>query len=111
MDPEPQRDHNHAQSRDTHAPINSTAQGASLIQTNQESPKWLPWLMFCAILSGFAVASSIFCFWQMVVTERRGALLDNDWMQMNAYLAVNGVVKDEHGFYVKDGKRLQESKK
>lgn len=38
--------------------------------------------------------------------KRKYDLLDSDWMQMNGYLAANGVHKDAGGFYVKDGKRL-----
>lgn len=43
--------------------------------------------------------------------KRKFDLLDNDWMQMNAYLAQNGVTKDASGFYIKNGNRLQEKTK
>jgi len=43
-------------------------------------------------------------------TKRKFDLLDTDWMQMNGYLAQNGVHKDAGGFYVLNGQRLQETK-
>lgn len=47
---------------------------------------------------------------ELDATKRKFDLLDSDWMQMNAYLAANGVTKDAGGFYVQNGSRLQEIK-
>lgn len=45
---------------------------------------------------------------ELAGVKRKYDLLDSDWMQMNGYLAASGVHKDAGGFYVKDGKPLQE---
>lgn len=55
-------------------------------------------------ISGMALAAMIGCIFFVYVLERRWALLDNDWVQMNAYLAQQGVTKDENGHYLKKEK-------
>lgn len=54
-------------------------------------------------ISGMALAALLGCILFVAILERRWALLDNDWTQMNAYLAQQSVIKDENGHYVKKG--------
>lgn len=55
-------------------------------------------------VSGMALATMIFAIIFIAILERRWALLDNDWTQMNAYLAQQSIIKDENGHYVKQEK-------
>lgn len=71
--------------------IHSRAQGASVIQV--ESSRFLPWLMLCCLLSGFAVAFSCFTFYQLTRTEREYELLKIQQQMTNAWLARAGMVE------------------
>lgn len=71
--------------------IHARAQGASVIQV--ESSRLLPWLGICCILSGFAMAFSIFTFYQLTRTEREYELLKIQQQMTNAWLGRAGFVK------------------
>lgn len=72
--------------------IHSRADGASLI--NVESSKLLPWLMFCSILSGIALATSLF-----VMMDYRAQLFRNE----REYRLLELQVQDQSAIMIREG--------
>jgi hypothetical protein len=67
--------------------------GAGNVNTNTitEHSRLLPWLMMCAVFSGFAIAFSMFTFYQLTRTEREYKLVQLQLMDQNAILIREGL--------------------
>lgn len=72
---------------------------APLALVREGNTKLLPWLMLCCILSGFAVAFSMFTFYQLTRSEREFNKLQIMVMDQNALLIREGLKRIDDEMY------------
>ena len=82
-----------ADSSHAYSPDESVHTQGPVQQVREGNTKLVPWLMLCALLSGFAVAFSCFCFYQLTRSEREYRLLQIQQQMTNAWLARAGLVE------------------
>ena len=68
-----------------------------------DGSKLLPWLILSLLLSAIAIGVSLteakHVGEKLTDTTRQYRLLDNDWQEMNAYIAAHGIRRDAQGHY------------